>query len=296
MGFRDRDYSDVELPKFNIKPKRAGILAIFAILVVIGLGYGVMGWHSIDVGEAGVVFDKQARVVELEPLTPGWQWVAPITKEVTTYDTRVQKETLTLEAASFDSQIVTTEVTVNYIIAAEDWPYIYKNEAKDLDSLRVNIIDPQIQETLKSSTAKFKGEDLIPQRQKVKEEVSAKLTARLATSNITVTDVSLTNFKFPTEYQDAIERKQVAYQDYLTAVNKKQEEITNAEIMVIQANATAEAMNAKGKALKDNPELVALTIADRWDGIMPHTVYLTEGGSPVSVILNPQASAAKASA
>ena len=50
--------------------------------------------------------------------------------------------------------------------------------------------------------------------------------------------------------------------------------MANAEAAAIRAKglAEAEAINAKGKALRDNPALVELTFAEKWNGITPTTV------------------------
>ena len=64
--------------------------------------------------------------------------------------------------------------------------------------------------------------------------------------------------------------------------NKAREQL-QADIRVIQANAEAQslklkgdaeasAIDARGKALRDNPALVALVAAEKWNGILPTTM------------------------
>lgn len=47
--------------------------------------------------------------------------------------------------------------------------------------------------------------------------------------------------------------------------------------------AEAAAIDAKGRALKDNPQLVDLVQAERWDGVLPTT--MVPGGSVPMVTL-----------
>jgi regulator of protease activity HflC (stomatin/prohibitin superfamily) len=62
-----------------------------------------------------------------------------------------------------------------------------------------------------------------------------------------------------------------------------QREKVQAEILVIQAQAQADsvklqgdaeahAINARGKALRDNPALIQLVQAEKWDGKLPTTM------------------------
>ena len=45
-----------------------------------------------------------------------------------------------------------------------------------------------------------------------------------------------------------------------------------AESVTLLGNAEADAIRAKGAALRDNPALVELTKAERWDGVLPTTM------------------------
>lgn len=274
------------------------IIVIVAIGAVSGIIIGLVGIETIQPGEAGIVFDKQKGVIEDKPLLKGWHWVNPITKELYICDIKIQKETLLLTAASHDSQVVTTEVTLNYQILASDWPWLIE-EVGNMDAITLKIIDPQMKETLKASTAMFKGENLIPERELVKMEVTDKITKSLLRSSISVTEVSLTDFKFNDEYQAAIERKQEASQDVLTAENRLLEEKIFADIVVVQSEADATAIRNRASALAENPEIVSLVIAERWDGILPQTVLSGGAGlNPLEVIFglpNPLPSPVKAS-
>ena len=262
------------------------IIAFFAIVVVVGGIILIVGIETIHPGEAGFVFDKQKGIIEEEPLLKGWHWVNPVTKELYVFDTKVQKKTLLLTAASLDSQIVTTEVTLNYQIHPKGWLWLIE-DVGDMDAITLKIIDPQMKETLKASTAMFKGENLIPQRELVKMEVTEKLTSSLGKSQISVTEVSLTDFAFAEDYQDAIERKQVASQDVLTAENRLLEEKIFADIVVVQSEAGATAIRNRASALAENPQIVSLVVAERWDGILPHTVISGGAGlNPLEVIFS----------
>lgn len=45
-----------------------------------------------------------------------------------------------------------------------------------------------------------------------------------------------------------------------------------AEATRLAGDAEASAIRARGEALRDNPQVIALVTAENWDGILPHTM------------------------
>lgn len=45
-----------------------------------------------------------------------------------------------------------------------------------------------------------------------------------------------------------------------------------AEAITLRGNAEAEAVRVKGAALRDNPSLIGLVQAERWNGVLPTTM------------------------
>lgn len=52
-----------------------------------------------------------------------------------------------------------------------------------------------------------------------------------------------------------------------------------AEATILAGDAEASAIRAKGEALRDNPQLIALVTAENWDGVLP-TTMLPGGAVP----------------
>lgn len=62
---------------------------------------------------------------------------------------------------------------------------------------------------------------------------------------------------------------------------KLQKAQRDAEITIVNAKAEAESVRIKGEALTDNPRVVDLEIAKRWNGQSPQSVVISEGGANV---------------
>ena len=81
------------------------------------------------------------------------------------------------------------------------------------------IIQPYIQEAVKSVTANYNAEELITQRPAVKDELQSLLAERLVPLGMNVVQLSITDFQFSSAFQQAIEAKVTAVQQALEAEN-----------------------------------------------------------------------------
>jgi regulator of protease activity HflC (stomatin/prohibitin superfamily) len=105
----------------------------------------------------------------------------------------------------------------------------------------------------------------------VRQEIEDSIRIYLRQFGIEVVSVQLTNFDFSKEFNDSIEKKQVAEQRALTAKNDLDRIRIEAEQRVTQARGEAEAIRIQGEALQNNPRLVELEAVKKWDGKLPTT-------------------------
>lgn len=248
------------------------------VVVIVALIALFSSIASIDVGEGGVVFNKQTGVIRDYALTPGWQFVTPFVTEVIHMETRIQKEQVKASAASSNLQTATTDIALNYYVRIDDLPWVYQNLGLDY---KTRYVDQAIQDSVKAATAQFMADELITKRETVRTHIEQLLREKLTPKRIQVDAVSITNFEFSPEFQAAIEQKQTAAQLALKAENDLNRIKVEAEQKVATATAEAKAIEIKGKALKDNPSLVQLEWVYKWDGKQPQFLVMgTDGNSP----------------
>ncbi len=230
--------------------------------------------HTVPAGHVGV--KTQWGAVQDEIIHEGLYWEPPGTAYID-LDARVQKKQADATASSKDLQVVTAIIALNYRLDADKAVAIYQNIGT-LDQVESTIIDPVLQEAVKTATASYNAEELITKRREVKEAITLYVQDRLTQSNLTVTDLSIVNFQFDGKYQEAIEAKQVAEQKALTATNDlrrieveaKQREAQaqgEANAMLIEARAEAERQELLRSTM--TPELVQWEAIQKWDGRMP---------------------------
>ena len=246
----------------------------------------------VPTGHTGIVttFGK----VEEASLESGPNFVLPWQK-VVNLDNRVQKVNIQTEAFSSDIQQVQVSTTINYSINSQTAHTLYKTVGKYYYD---NIILPRALENVKAVFANYTAENLIANREVLSGEIVAAMKEDMEPYGITVNDISIEDIDFTEAFTDAVEAKQVAAQEKLTA-QTKQEQLTmeqeaQAERDIIAAQAELEvtkiqaesAYYAGEKEAEVNkkiaesltPELVQYYYVQQWDGKMPSTI-LGEGGS-----------------
>lgn len=240
-----------------------GLSVIFLFLFVMPF---VKVWAIVSAGSVGVVtrFGAVNRVVN-----PGLVFKLPLIEAITHMETRTQKEQVEAQAASKDLQEVKSTIALNYHLNPLKAVEVYQNIGADYVD---RIIAPALQEAFKATTAKFTAEELIGQREQVKNVALAQLKERLEPSNIIVDNFNIVNFDFSKEFSQAIENKQVIAQQ----VEASKLTLQKIEIEATQASTQAKGQANAQKALKDigalSPEYLQYLALTKWNGILPTVV------------------------
>lgn len=251
--------SDAEKVKLFMRIVGYGFLALVALIVIFG------SFTVISAGDRGVVLRLGAisRVLE-----PGIHIKFPLIEGVEKITVQTQKEQVETDSASQDLQTVKATVAVNYNVAPDKVADLYRTIG---DEYKIRVIDPAIQEAVKAATAKYTAEQLITQRPLVKEDILASLKSILSSKDITVSDVSITNFDFSPSFNQAIEAKVTAEQQALQSKNLLEQKKYEAEQTVVTAKAQAEAIRIQAEAItqQGGANYVQLEAIKKWDGKLP---------------------------
>lgn len=239
---------------------------------------------TIEGGEVGIV--KVWGEIQPEPLAEGGPYfLNRFTTDVEPFSLRIQKMEVEASASSKDLQVVTTKLVLNFRMDKANIVRTYR-DIGNLDAVESTIIEPAIQESIKKSTAQFTAAELVTQRAQAKQTITEDIKNTLSKSFVLVTEVSITDFQFDKQYQQAVEAKQIAEQKAQQAKNDldrirveaEQEEARAAgaaKAMLVQAEAEARAQELIRKTI--TPEIVYLRAIEKWDGRQPQMV--TSGGT-----------------
>ena len=238
-GYRTTTKETVTKPlaKFSVVSVITGLF--LAILLTF---FGCIS--SVDTGHVGVV--KTFGKVEDYTFDAGFHLKAPW-NSVTQINNQVQKTTIELPCFSKDIQEVNTTYTVNYQIAKGNAQNLYRDIGVNyLDT----VVNPTIQETVKTVIAKYSAEELIGKRAIVAAETEELLRANLQKYNIDVSSTAIENMDFTDSFTNAVEAKVVAEQQKIQAKTEQERLTMEAEKAAerAQIEATAQAAVDKTKA------------------------------------------------
>lgn len=240
--------------------------------IAIALPLVVCVFEAFTVVSAGHV-GVQITLGEVNPntLTEGVHFVNPISsvKEV---DVRLQRAELkNASAGTKDLQQVHTDIVVGYRLSGQKVPHIYKEFGLDVDS---KVLGPALNEAFKAVTAKYNSEELITKRDEVSQTITQHISNKVAPFDISINNVSLVNFGFSKNYQDAIEAKVTATQAKLKAEQDLERIKVEAASRIAQAEGEAKAIAIQASAIQSQggQSYVQLQWIEKWNGQLPTTM------------------------
>lgn len=270
-----REFMNFRSPQ-GLGKKIAVIAVVIACLIVVVGSTGI-----VNAGQRGVLLRFGALTGTIKD--EGLYFKIPFAEQVVLMSTQIQKYTAAVGSSSKDLQVVTTAVTLNYQLNASSVGETYRNMRQDYES---RVIQPYIQEAVKSTTANFDAEQLITRRPQVKDELQNLLAERLAPLGIGVIQLSITDFQFSSTFQDSIEAKVKAVQQALEAENALRRVQFEAQQAITRAQAEAKGLELQKAQI--TPQLLELRrievqgrAVEKWNGVMPTVV--TSGG-PVPML------------
>lgn len=236
--------------------------------------------RSVPAGFVGVAFNKLSG--NLTVMDQGVHFVVPGIQSLNLYDARLQEVTLAhtvtddsegaIRARSKEGLDITADVTVQFRIDRAKADILHKELGRNYIQ---TVIRPQVRSKVRDAIGQFNAADLIStQRQEVEAKVTDALKTEFSRNNLILDSVLLRELKIPDSVAQAIEQKQTAEQQVAVEKNKLQQANIAAQRTVVEAEAQAkasvakakgeaEALSLRGRALRENPQLVQLTVAEK---------------------------------
>lgn len=247
-------------------------------------------WYTVDQGERGVKLRNGAIIGVSEP---GLGFKMPIIDRVVDIDVRSRAQLYeNVLAYSRDQQTAGLTISVNYRVPADQVVSVYENYG-GVDQLRSRVLDRQVMDETKNVFGRFNAATAIQDRSRLVAEVQDAIQTAVS-GPIIIESVQIENIDFSDAYENSIEQRMLAEVEVQRIQQNAEREKVQAEIAVIQAEAAAaarieqataeaeairltgeaeaSAIRARGEALRDNPALIELVQAERWNGTLPTTM------------------------
>lgn len=283
------------------------IIAAFIGLALLSVVLG--SWYTVDEGERGVIL-RYGAVAGIAQ--PGLGFKIPLIDSVVRVSVQSKAAIYNgMEAYSRDQQPATMNLSVNYRIPPDRVEEVYANYGGE-DGLLSRLVERRVFEESKTVFGRFAAVTAIQERGRLNQEI-ADAIQKSVSGPVIIDSVQIENIDFSDAYEASIEQRMLAEVEVQRLRQNAEREKVQAEITVTQAGAQADAqraqaqaqadavrvraqaeaeaiqlkgeaealaIKARGDALKDNPGLVSLTQAERWDGQLP-TTMLPNGSIPM---------------
>jgi regulator of protease activity HflC (stomatin/prohibitin superfamily) len=273
----------------------AGFVGLVLLSFVLG------SWYTIDEGERGVIlrYGAVAGVAQ-----PGLGFKIPMIDSIVRVSVQSKAAIYNqMEAYSRDQQPATMNLSVNYRIPPDRVEEVYANYGGE-DGLLSRLVERRVFEESKTVFGKFNAVTAIQERSRLNQEI-AEAIQNSVRGPVVVDSVQIENIDFSDAYEQSIEQRMLSEVEVQRLRQNAEREKVQAEITVTQAKAQADArraeaeaqadavrlqaeaeseairlrgeaeataIKARGDALRDNPGLVSLTQAERWNGQLPSTM------------------------
>ena len=235
-GSREEEVEELNLKRIII----CGIAAILIFILIVSC------ISTVPTGYTGILttFGR----VEDRTMGAGVHFIAPW-QRIVKLDNRTQKVEIDAQAFSSDIQQVDLKMSVNYCIDQATAQNLYKTVGKQYYD---TVLYPRILENTKSVFAKYSAEELVSHRQDLSGEIQELLTIDATRYGIQIVNFSVEDIDFTDAFTNAVEAKQVAAQNKLTAetqqAQKTMEQEQIAKRRIIDANAAAEEAKIQAEA------------------------------------------------
>ena len=278
----------------------AWLTLALVVLVVATLFFG--SWYTIDQGERGVHLRNGAVVGSADP---GLGFKVPIIDSIK----RIPVQNLTtmydkVSAYSSDQQTAEIRVSVSFHVPPADVIALY-SEYGSVEGLTSRIIDRQVPTQVENVFGQYTAISAVQNRVTFVKDVTRAIREAVK-GPVVIDGVQIENIDFSDAYEKSIELRMQAEVLVQTEKQNLEKEKVQAQIAVTQANgqadsslararadaestrikgeAEATAIKARAAALAQNQDLVELTKAERWNGVLPTTMipnsaipFLTSG-------------------
>jgi len=273
--------------------KTFGFVAGLVVIVILGVNVIFGSWYTVDQTQRAVLLRNGAFVEVVQPgLHFKLPWIEAVYKiDMTTQNSHWDK----INSYSADQQPADLRVSVTFHVSPDKVGEMYSRFAGDIQAAVSRLILPHINQQVKVVFGQYSAAKAITNRGQLNADVIKALTDSLSYDPVFVIEgVQIESIDFSPEYIHSVEQRMQAEVEVQKLQQNLAREKVQADITVTQATAKANAVRAeaqaqadaiklrgeaeaqsiaaRGKALTDNPNIVALTQAERWNGVLPQTM------------------------
>lgn len=257
------------------------LVSVIALLVILKQSFLI-----VQAGERAVIFSKVGGMKPYQ-LSEGFHFNLPLVWIPTKYDIKTLTYTMSgggneargetrsgaqemgdgqvpddsLEALTSDGLPLMVDVSIRFHIDPENVWRLHRFIGPDFVD---KVVRPEARSVARAAFAEFPVIDVYSgKRQAIVEQIQSELRDKLRRNFLILDEVLLRDIRFPPEFQNAIEQKQVAQQEAQQMIFEVQRAESEKRQKIVAAEGEAAAIQKKAEALARNPQLIQYEYINR---------------------------------
>jgi regulator of protease activity HflC (stomatin/prohibitin superfamily) len=259
--------------------KMQGVAYGCGCLVIVILGFIFLGGVQIVQPSTSAVVTRLG-TLDGSPREAGLYLDIPFLSRYTYYDLKTKLIQEKYDGGSIDGQFVYVTTGFTYSLKSDQISKLYQSVGSQED-LENKFIKPTLSDVVKQVTAQYKAGEVLQKQSEFRDRVKELIVGRMNQEYLSVVDIQIVNIDFSTEYNTALEQKQIAEQSaikdkQIAQQNVEKQRLEN-EKNLLQKNYELDAskIDAERQRLIQQSltqELLQKMWIEKWNGVLPTTM------------------------
>jgi prohibitin 2 len=279
-------YRRTNPPTITVSPRTVVTLASGSLLLALLILAGSQTTTVVEPGHRGVrvTLGKVSPEFEQE----GFLVKPPFITSIHQVSVRQQTVELNTECYSADLQQVKATLRILFRIPEASVVTLFRDYTGEP---LATLIAPRVVEAFKDVASTQSAELIVQNREVIKQETLDAVRRKIgerpgAGPLVIIEDLTLSDLALSAELNTAIEQKMTQREEAERAKFVQRQAEIEAETAIIKGRGEAEAIEIRGKALRESPAFIRFQIVEKWDGTAPLVVGRDGASSPVMVPLD----------
>ena len=266
---RDEDFGDLMesvAARFQNNPRKWLPVLVIAVVALPVLIVVFQAFVIVGAGERAVIYSKVSGVQEYQ-LGEGMHLNVPVLWEPVIYDVKAMTYTMSAQrqegqvrgddsllALTADGLPVKLDVSIRFHVSPDEVWRLHREIGPDYID---KIVRPVTRSAIRMVLSRFTVTQVYSgERAQIIDQIRGLLEPKFTSGYLVLDEALLRDVKFSTDFQQAIEDKQVAQQDAKRMVFVLEQAKLERQRKIVEAEGEAGAIRLRARALSRNPQLV----------------------------------------
>lgn len=260
---------------------KAGAVGV-GLLIVFGLPGAVLAYHQVPEGHIGV--EKSWGEVTGQTHEPGANWRTPIAESIQNVEVRPRTYNDTVDVTTLNGTTFNVEYVVRYRVSSNRAAEFVR-QWKTVEQAERRLIDPTVSDRLRREGAGIESSEVYTKsgRDRLTKAARKILETEFDGEAMVLESVQITNVGIPSQYQDALNSKEIAKQQVQKEQYNVKAEKQRARQEIVQAQADANATRIRANAIENN----TIILKERYiDALSEGSVFVVPEGADTPIIMD----------